>query len=127
MLFEQVCKSLNKNEFVRELSKHFYNYSNVTTIKIPKDVLQEREKWVVSLILNNDTLSSFLTNLTYDFNSEGLKLVKGTGDSLLEFTGSEKEFRIVFRRVEYKKSNPIEDKIKMLQEQIDELKKQVVL
>jgi hypothetical protein len=45
----------------------------------------------------------------------------------VKYTGPEKDIRIIFSRVEIKKSNPMEDKIKMLQEQIDELKKQVVL
>jgi hypothetical protein len=83
--------------------------------------LKEKEIWVVNVISNEENFFFFLNDITYNFNSKGLRLVNGTED-LLEYGGTEKDIRIIFIRNKYKKPNPVEDKIKMLQEQIVELK-----
>jgi hypothetical protein len=125
MSFEKFYNDLIKNKYSYELSKHFY-CSDEKKVKIPKDALKEKGKWIVDVISDEENYFFFLNSLTYNFNSKGLRLVNGTED-LLEYNGPEKDVRIVISRVEYKKSNPMEDKIKMLQDQIDELKKQVIL
>jgi hypothetical protein len=125
--FEKFYNDLFRNNFTLELSKHFY-CSDESIVKIPKYVLQEKEKWFVYLIENNIvTLMSCLNNSDKLKSFEDLTFSKVSDSEFLKYDGPEKDVRIVISRVEYKKSNPMEDKIKMLQDQIDELKKQVIL
>jgi hypothetical protein len=94
MSIKKFYNDLKEDEFF-ELSKYFYNYSNVKKIKIPKHILKEKEKWSISIYSDNKLIGCYLLD---EIGCEYLKWIKN--DTALEHTGM-KDSEFIIRRIEY--------------------------
>jgi hypothetical protein len=125
MSFEDAYKLMTSN-FPGLLKNIYFFPRNADCYQLPSHILKEEKEWNIGVSVND--------------NYHWIQHLSDVGGSIKNYALSREDDELMFERdsysdnVEiflfrdkYKNPNPIEDKIKMLQEQIDELKKQVIL
>jgi hypothetical protein len=124
MSFEDAYKLVTTN--LSELLKNIYFFPrNENCFQLPSHVLKEENKWKIGVFVNDKCHCIKQLNDINAFPSYGLS--REDDELLFSQKSSNDNFEVFLFRAIPKKPNPMEDKIKMLQDQIDELKKQVIL